>query len=182
MRLFRTLALAVIVVGLLVGGGLLLTKAARVSGWSAASPAIAGVGCLVMAAAFAGPRLAALITYPFGVLLGHVFYPASQFTAPPKSLLLSLRRRIAEGRFRSVEQQLSGLLKAYPHDGGLYQVWALLEAARGRGVAEVTEAAERGLSKAAFTDYQALVLALPKNISARGRVHGADRYGRREPR
>lgn len=161
MRRLLTIVSWVIAVGLFAGGGALLVKASRSVGWEAAGPAVGGVGCWVVAAAFMGRHVTGLVAYPFGALLGHVFYPASHFTAPPKSLLLSLRARIADRQFRSVEKQLDGLLKAYPRDVGLFHLWALLETARGRGVAEVTDAAARALSKAAFADYEARVLTAP---------------------
>lgn len=161
MRRFVSIASLVIAVGLLIGGGWFLVKASRVSGWGAAAPAVAGIGCWIVAAVFAGRHVARVVAFPLTALLGHLFYPQDRFTAPPKSLLRTLRARIAEGRFKSVERQVDALLEAYPKDSGLYHVRALLEGAKGRDVRAVTAAASRALSSEAFAEYKTLLRTMP---------------------
>ncbi|MET0261982.1 MAG: hypothetical protein ABW223_03735 [Rariglobus sp.] len=157
MRRVVTLLPLVLAIALLVVGSGFLLKASQVEGWEAAEPAFSGLACVLVAAVLIGRRVVRVIAYPVTSLLGHVFYPQARFTQPPESLLFSLRQRIAEGRLRSAEHQILGLLKAYPRDAGLYHVWALLEVARGRGNAAVTAEAKRELSATAFADYEALV-------------------------
>lgn len=130
MRRFLSIASLVLAVGLVVLGFHFLLKAVRAESWGAAGPAIAGVACLMVAAAFAGRPVTSVLTYPFTAFLGHLFYPQTHYTAPPKSLLLSLERRIADGRFRSAEQQIDALLRAYPKDADLVRLKEKLDAAK----------------------------------------------------
>jgi len=147
----------VLAIGLLIAGGWFLTKASHAGGWGAAAPALLGLACLIAAAALVGRRLVRPLTGMFG----QMFYPQSYFTAPPESLLTSLRGRLAEGRIGLVEHQVKELLKAYPHAAGLYHVWALVEAAKGRSVQRVTAEASRALSSSVFAEYEAMLHAMP---------------------
>ena len=145
----------------MVQGFRLLFRASQGSGWSAASPALFGVICLIVAACLAAPRLVSVLTYPLNSLLGELFYPQQRFTAPPDDLLLKLRIRILGREFESVEKQLSGLFAAYKPNPGLYHLRALLEVAQGRAVEPVTADAARQLSAKDFTAYQRLLRKFP---------------------
>ncbi|MCS6244823.1 MAG: hypothetical protein H2172_13340 [Opitutus sp.] len=144
-----------------VQGFRLLFRASQGSGWSAASPALLGVICLIIAACLAAPRLVSVLTYPLNSLIGGFFYPQQRFTAPPDDLLLKLRIRISGREFESVEKQLTGLFAAYKPNPGLYHLRALLEVAQGRGVEPVTADAARNLSAQNFEAYQKLLRKFP---------------------
>lgn len=161
MRRWPQILLMVLAVGLLIAGAWCLTEATHIEGWNAAPPAVIGLGFLITAGAIAGRQAIGLVTYPITALLGSIFHPGTQFTHTPKSQLLVLRTRIAEGRFKSVEHQLAGLLKAYPCDPGLYHVWALLEAAKGRQIQPVTLEASRALSAKSLAEYESLLKSIP---------------------
>jgi hypothetical protein len=161
MKRFLAIVSLVCAVGLVIAGARWLMEASRLGGWEAAGPAVKGVACFIVAAVFIGRHATGILTYPVTSLLGHVFYPESYYTEPPRSLLRSLRGRISEGRFGSVEQQIDALLEAYPRHAGLYHVWALLEAAKGHDVAPVTAEASRALSAKAFAEYEALLHSVP---------------------
>lgn len=161
MRRFTVIFSLLLAIGLLIAGGSLLLKATRLESWSAAMPALSGLACLIVAGALIGRQALGVIAYPVAAFFGHLFHPETRFTETPKSQLLTLRARIAEGRFKSTDHQVRGLLKAYPKDAGLYHVWALLEAARGRQISAVTAEASSELPADGFAEYEALLRAIP---------------------
>jgi len=161
MRRALTLASLVASAAFAVQGFRLLYRASQGAGWSAATPALFGVICLILAACLAAPRLVSVLTYPVNSLLGGLFYPQQHFTAPPDDLLLKLRIRILGREFESVEKQLTGLFSAYKPNPGLYHLRALLEVAQDRPVEPVTADAARQLSVKDFAAYQRLLRKFP---------------------
>lgn len=141
MRRFIIIATCVLAIVLTVVGARFLLKAARTEGLAAAAPAVIGLLCWMGAAVCVGRRAVGLVMLPFTVLFDQLFYPRSCFTEPPESLLLSLRCAIADRRFRYVERQLAGLLKAYPRDAGLLKLKEELDAAKAGGPGKYGRAA-----------------------------------------
>lgn len=161
MRLIWTIFPLLASAAFMVQGFRLLFRASQGAGWSAASPALFGVICLIVAACLAAPRLVIVITSPLNTLLGALVYPQHRFTAPPDDLLLKLRIRILDGQFESVEKQLTALFAAYEPNPGLYHLRALLEVTQGRADEPVTADAARNLSAQKFEAYQRLLQKFP---------------------
>jgi hypothetical protein len=167
MRRILHIALLIAAAGFTAGGFRLLFNASRNPGWGAAAPALFGVICLIIAACLVAPRIVGIITYPVTTLLDRLFHPADRFTAPPDSLLLSMRMRILDRRFDTVDHQLTALLAAYGPHAGIYHVRTLLEAARGRDPDATIREAQGELPAEAFKDYRELLLKYPATPPSR---------------
>jgi hypothetical protein len=138
-----------------------LHSAFELGGYGAAAPALFGLIAFILAGVLFAPSLLTLLSRPFGLWLGGLFYHEDRFTAPPDDLLFSLRLRILDRHFASVDQQLAALRAAYGDSPELLHLVALAEAARGRPVTTVTAEAARVLPSAGFERYLALLQKIP---------------------
>jgi hypothetical protein len=118
---------------------------------------ILALSCLVLAGICFAPGLIGFVASPFTSVMGSLFHPHHQLTAPPEDLLRALRRKIMDRQFTAAGQQLDALLRAYGPSPALYHLCAHYEAAQGRDPALVNSTAAAQLKPRALAAYQALL-------------------------
>lgn len=79
-----------------------LHSAFGLGGYGAAAPALCGLIAFILAGVLFAPGIASLLSRPLGLWLGGLFYTEERFTAPPDDLLFSLRLRILDRHFDSL--------------------------------------------------------------------------------
>lgn len=116
-----------------------------------------GSGAFIFAAILLVTNGSWLWFRPFGKLFGGLFYPEETITQPPKDLLFSLRMRLRDRFWESVDQQTRELIRAYGPSPELYHLRALMEGGRSGNHSAVTVEASKKLSGPAFDRYTALL-------------------------
>jgi hypothetical protein len=161
MQRLRKIAQIIVAAGLAGWGYHCLKQAAQLNGASAASPALLGIVCLIVAGCLVAPLAVKILAAPLMAFIDAIFNPGDRLTALPDSMLITLNMRIQEGKLDWVESQLTALMDAYRPQPELYHLQALLTAARGDDLSAVSRKAKRALSRAQFTRYQALLQQTP---------------------
>lgn len=143
--------------GLIALGLRFLTVAMGVGGLAAVGPALIGIGCFVGAAIFIAPSIVGTVVRPLTSWFGDLFYPTETLRQPPKDLLFSLRMRLRDRYWDSVDQQTRELIKAYGPSPELYHLRAHLHAGRDGSCSAATVEASAKLSGRDFDRYTALL-------------------------
>lgn len=157
-RVLLTVFLWLVATGLLVVAFRLLGEAfAQESLLVALVYAPPAMGCLIVAGLCVAPSFIGLAARQVGGFFGSLFYPEEYHQEPPTDLLKSLRMRIRDRMFWSVEQQLVGLQSAYPPHPAVYHLLAVNLAAQQKDWKHIVSDAVRVLSRRQFARFQELV-------------------------
>lgn len=123
----------------------------------AVGPAILGFSFFVGSGICVGIGFSGTLSLPLLRVFDHLFYPTETLRQPPKELLSSLRMRLRDRYWESVDQQTRELINAYGPSPELYHLRALLEGGRSGSPSAATVEASKKLSARAFDRYTALL-------------------------